>query len=138
MSDKINRFGILILSVLEKEEAHSQYTGLTIKDIKEELQEISEQENTFYKIIKKLCENNYVGSGVKDGKSFTYYITKTGSQMLEKVKGVTKYEICRQSSCEKNIYYPIAWSDIGEYANEIAAAIEIVSGEKTIVRKAGE
>ena len=50
MEERISRLGVLILSVLEEEMAHNLYTGLTIKDIKEKLQEgVAEQEITFYK-----------------------------------------------------------------------------------------
>ncbi len=87
MEERISRLGVLILSVLEEEMAHNLYTGLTIKDIKEKLQEgVAEQEITFYRTIRKLLEEGYIERGIKDGKSHTYYIVNFGQELLLKVR----------------------------------------------------
>jgi len=86
VDERLNRLGVLVLSVLEGEEADTPYTGLTIKDMKGKLQEIPEQTITFYKTTRKLCDNGYASIGIKDGKSYTYYITEQGQKLLIKIK----------------------------------------------------
>lgn len=83
---EINRLGFLILCILQKKEAIDFYHGMTLRELKEIENTIKESEITFYRILKGLEEKGCIALGSKDGKSFTYFITKSGIDFLNQKK----------------------------------------------------
>jgi hypothetical protein len=60
-------------------------SGMTVKDIL-----ISEnlhfKENTFYKLLRSLSDQDMVGIGAKEVRTLTFYITKLGVQKVKEEK----------------------------------------------------
>ena len=81
----MNKSEFLILSILSTNEATGYMSGMTAKDILL-CENLSFKENTFYKLLKALCDRGLVCVGAKEIRSLTFYITKSGLEALREEK----------------------------------------------------
>lgn len=81
--EKLNRLGFIILSILRKSDATSRLSSMTIREIAA-AEEFGLKENTIFKKIKEFEQTGYIGRGLKEGRSDSYYITPEGCKRLER------------------------------------------------------
>ncbi|MDF2844770.1 MAG: hypothetical protein K0R00_3196 [Herbinix sp.] len=78
----MNKVEFIVLSILYQNEAVSRLKGLSVKDILT-IEKLNLKENTLYKQLKTFQQQGFVGTGAKEGKALTFYITKAGIKKLE-------------------------------------------------------
>lgn len=78
----MNRLGILILSVLEKSEANSKASAMTVNELSE-TEAFGYKPNTFFKKCTELESEGYIAQGYKEGRAKTFYITDKGKEFLK-------------------------------------------------------
>lgn len=78
----MNRLGVLILSVLNREEAASGISAMSAYEVAEQMNDVY-RADTIYKTMVKLNKAGYIKCGLKDGKANTYFITQSGQNALE-------------------------------------------------------
>lgn len=84
---EINKLQLLILSILDDMGATTPGTGMTIREITEEVNKSDDRqftERTVRKKVLNLIEREYMAHKIKSGKANLYYITAKGKE----IKGV--------------------------------------------------
>lgn len=81
----MNKLAYLILSVMNDMGAFSKMSSITANDICFEIKESNYSYSAVYKKLRWLMENGKVAAGIKDGNSNTYFITKSGIELLENI-----------------------------------------------------
>ena len=84
---EINKLQLLILSILDDMGATTPGTGMTIREITEEVNKSDDKqftERTVRKKVLNLIEREYMAHKIKSGKASLYYITAKGKE----IKGV--------------------------------------------------
>lgn len=76
----MDKLDYAILNLLQEQQANSKLKAITIAEI---LEEISINEKTLARRIKKVVQSGNIAEGFKVGKAFTYYITHEGVKILE-------------------------------------------------------
>lgn len=80
----INRTDITMMQILKSQSADNAAFGMTISEIMEEMQEIgSKSRMTVYRRLRKLSEAGYVGKGVLENHSDTFYLMEKGNKALK-------------------------------------------------------
>ncbi|MEY8518265.1 hypothetical protein AALC25_15455 [Lachnospiraceae bacterium 29-84] len=78
----MDRSGFIILSVLERCQAVSRLSGMTVREVAQE-EKIGMKCNTVFKKIKAFEMEGYVSRGMKEGRADTFFITQGGRACLE-------------------------------------------------------
>lgn len=79
---KINRLEFLIIFSLQKCGATSPIKAVTINELQGYCP-TKQSYSTFYRAIKSLHKNHYIVYGLRDGKNDTYYLDKTGIDLIK-------------------------------------------------------
>jgi hypothetical protein len=80
----MNRLHLIILLSLQKTNAVSIPTAITLSEIKE-VCKITQSITTLSRTMKYLCENEYVSKGLKTINSHTFYLNENGTKLLLEV-----------------------------------------------------
>ena len=81
----MNRLGFLVLSILQHSGATGRTNAMTVGEIMDE-EVLQCESNTVYKKIREFQKLNYIDTGLKDGRAFTFFITQAGEKALEREK----------------------------------------------------
>lgn len=81
----MDRLSFLILSVLKSCRAINSISAITVMELVK-MEEFMYRPNTIYKKIQELKKETYIEEGMKDGKAYTYFITKKGMNYLIELK----------------------------------------------------
>ena len=86
MSDtlKLNRLEYNILKCLYKGECTDQYHSITITELMEENEELSNVRMTLYRKLNKLNKAGYIKKGCLDNHADTFYLTDKSLKILER------------------------------------------------------
>ena len=76
----MDKLDYAILNLLQEQQATSKLKAITIHEI---LEEMSINEKTLARRIKKIVESGNAAEGFKVGRAFSYYITLEGVKRLE-------------------------------------------------------
>ena len=79
----INRLDLTILTILAKDNCTNELTGMTIDEINSYNEEQIACRVQMVRRIKHLCDNKYIEKGILDNKAFTYFITKSGLEVIK-------------------------------------------------------
>ena len=80
----VNRTHLILITILYKNKATSIGTAMTTEEMKTYC-DISKSNSTFNRAFRFLQNEGYISKGVKDGKFSSYYITKSGTNLLMEV-----------------------------------------------------
>lgn len=80
----MNRLHLIILLSLQKIDAVSIPTAITLSEIKEYCK-ITQSITTLSRAMKYLCEMQYVNKGLKTINSHTFYINQNGINLINEV-----------------------------------------------------
>ena len=80
----MNRLHLIVLLSLQKTNATSTPTAITLSEIKE-VCKITQSITTLSRAMKYLCENEYVNKGLKTINSHTFYLTPAGEQIIKEM-----------------------------------------------------
>lgn len=80
----MNRLHLIILLSLQKIDAVSIPTAITLSEIKEYCK-ITQSITTLSRAMKHLCEMQYVNKGLKTINSHTFYINQNGINLINEV-----------------------------------------------------
>lgn len=80
----MNRLHLIILLSLQKIDAISIPTAITLSEIKEYCK-ITQSITTLSRAMKYLCEMQYVNKGLKTINSHTFYINQNGINLINEV-----------------------------------------------------
>lgn len=78
----MDRLGLLLLSILSRNEADDKKTAMTTNEITD-IEYFSYKYNTVYKKMVQLEKMGCAASGYKDGNARAFYITKYGRETLK-------------------------------------------------------
>lgn len=72
------------MQILESKSADNAAFGMTISELMDEMQEIgSKSRMTVYRRLRKLSESGFVGKGVLENHSDTFYLLEKGDKALK-------------------------------------------------------
>ena len=81
----MKRLELLLLGIMKQISAQSVASAVSIYEIKN-YANLGQSITTLNRAIRFLLSQECVKQGVNDSKSYTYYITEKGNQILEEVK----------------------------------------------------
>lgn len=81
----MNKIEFLILSILLSNGAVGKLNAMTVKDIIA-AEGLKYGSSAIYKHLQSFQNKGFVNPGLKEGKAFTFYITKAGIQKLKEEK----------------------------------------------------
>ena len=81
----MKRLELLLLGIMKQISAHSFASAVSIYELKK-YANLEQSITTLNRSIRFLLSQECIEQGVKDSKSYTYYITEKGYQILEEVK----------------------------------------------------
>lgn len=80
----MNRLEMIILAILNKKNATSPISAISLYEIKE-YASLQQSIATIYRTMQKLYREQNIGRGIKDSKSDTYYVTDNGLNLLKEM-----------------------------------------------------
>lgn len=80
----MNRLHLIVLLSLQKTNAVSIPSAVTLYEIKNYCQ-INQSVTTLYRVMKYLCDMQYVDKGLKTINSHTFYINQNGIEKLKEM-----------------------------------------------------
>jgi DNA-binding PadR family transcriptional regulator len=80
----MNRLEMIILAILNKKNATSPISAISLYEIKE-YASLQQSIATIYRTMQKLYREQNIGRGLKDSKSDTYYVTDNGLNLLKEM-----------------------------------------------------
>lgn len=80
----MNRLEMIILAILNKKNAISPISAISLYEIKE-YASLQQSIATIYRTMQKLYREQNIGRGLKDSKSDTYYATNNGLNLLKEM-----------------------------------------------------
>ena len=80
----MNRLEMIILAILNKKNATSPISAISLYEIKE-YASLQQSIATIYRTMQKLHREQNIGRGLKDSKSDTYYVTDNGLNLLKEM-----------------------------------------------------
>lgn len=80
----MNRLEMIILAILNKKDATSPVSAISLYEIKE-YASLQQSIATIYRSMQKLYRKQNIGKGLKDSKSDTYYVTENGLNLLKEM-----------------------------------------------------
>jgi Fe2+ or Zn2+ uptake regulation protein len=80
----MNRLEMIILAILNKKNATSPISAISLYEIKE-YASLQQSIATIYRTMQKLYREQNIGRGLKDSKSDTYYATANGLNLLKEM-----------------------------------------------------
>jgi Fe2+ or Zn2+ uptake regulation protein len=80
----MNRLEMIILAILNKKNATSPISAISLYEIKE-YASLQQSIATIYRTMQKLYREQNIGRGLKDSKSDTYYATENGLNLLKEM-----------------------------------------------------
>lgn len=85
MEYKINRTGVILLQILDNNDANSSISGFTITDLMNALEEFGNSRNrmTIYRHLKCMTEAGFIAKGIPDNHADTFYLLKKGKDLLK-------------------------------------------------------
>lgn len=85
MNYQINRTAVILLQILDNNEANSSISGITITDLMNALDEYGNSRNrmTLYRHLKNMCECGYIAKGIPDNHADTFYLCQKGKDLLK-------------------------------------------------------
>jgi Fe2+ or Zn2+ uptake regulation protein len=78
----MNRLEMIILAILNKKNATSPVSAISLYEIKE-YASLQQSIATIYRTMQKLYREQNIGRGLKDSKANTYYATDNGLNLLK-------------------------------------------------------
>ena len=81
----MNRLEMMILAILRKNSALSPLTAVSMYELKD-YATLHYSHSTIYRTLQSLHEEGFIGSGLKDSKANTFYITERGLQIIKEMK----------------------------------------------------
>lgn len=81
---EISRTQIIILKILQNQQAHTPATAITIADIMA-IVDFNKTYSTVYREINSLLYTGMVSLGVKDGKYKTFFVNGLGNNLIKEM-----------------------------------------------------
>ena len=80
----MNRLHLIVLLSLQKIKATSVPSAVTLYEIKDYCK-ITQSITTLYRVMKDLCDMQYINKGLKNTNSHTFYINQNGVKKLKEL-----------------------------------------------------